>query len=183
MKEGYVPDLLNIVNDWIDSNGGRKILADLIISENHDIFTHEAVKADIRLKEKGILTNRDVKPARYVKRHQYNFQAIEQMYYHYTYKQIAAELGKSLSYITHAIYNLVKSGRLVRTKFPFPKWEEEEDLFILQNGHKLQDSELGAVLGRTKFAVRKRRSILRVRKEDQYKKPSGRYSHKIYKQA
>ena len=43
-------DLLKTVRDWIDKNGGAKLLADIIISENHDIYTHEAVKADKRLK-------------------------------------------------------------------------------------------------------------------------------------
>ena len=54
--------LLKTVRDWIDKNGGAKLLADIIISENHEIYTHEAVKADERLQKLGIFRYDDIKP-------------------------------------------------------------------------------------------------------------------------
>lgn len=170
--------LLKTISDYIHQNGGKDLLADLIISENHDIYQHEAVKADLRLREKGIRSYSDVKPLYHPKNKEYYRQAILHLYPHHTSLEISAILDRSSQYISGVIFKLIHSGFIKDIKPMHKKWSTEDDKFVLENGHRLNNSEISKRLGRTNYAVSRRKYILGVYMEERHKKPSGRHAIK-----
>mgnify|MGYP003554993816 FL=1 len=171
-------DLLKTVRDWIDKNGGAKLLADIIISENHDIYTHEAVKADKRLHKQGIFSYDDIKPLKQKQKSDYFYNAIELMYPHHSYVEMSRILGKPTWYISQVVFILIKQGVLERLNPAPPVWSKEEDDFIKANAYFMSTEDMAQKLNRTIFAVSTRKVKLDVRMEDKYKKQSGRYAHK-----
>jgi hypothetical protein len=171
-------DLLKTVRDWIDENGGAKLLADIIVSENHEIFTHEAVKADERLHKKGIFSYSDIKPLKHFQKSDYFYKAIEYMYPHHSYVEMSNILGKPTHYISKVVFILIKQGVLTRLNPAPPLWSKEEDDFIKANAHCMSSGEIAEKLNRTVFSVGTRKYKLRVRMNEKYYKPRGRYAHK-----
>lgn len=171
-------DLLRKVRDWIDENGGAKLLADIIISENHEIFTHEAVKADIRLHKKGILSYSDIKPLKHFQKSDYFYKAIEYMYPHHSYVEMSKILGKPTWYISQVAFILIKRGVLKRVNPAPPAWSKEDEDFVKDNAYFMSSEDIAEKLNRTVFAVTKRKWLLRVRMDEKYHKLKGRYAHK-----
>ena len=170
--------LLKTVRDWIDKNGGAKLLADIIISENHEIYTHEAVKADERLQKQGIFTYDDIKPLKHSQRSDYFYNAIEIMYPHHSYPEMSRILGKPIRYISQVVFILIKQGVLTRINPTPPLWSKEEDDFIKANAYFMSSEDIAEKLNRTVYAVGTRKYNLGVRMDEKYYKPRSRYAHK-----
>jgi hypothetical protein len=176
-------ELLKTINEWVRINGGAKVLADVIISENHDIYQSESVGADRRLKQMGIISSNDIEPFDAKKKGNYNYQAILLMYPHYSYSQMAEELGKPLQYIQMSVNHLINTGRLVRKPIEYPSWTKEEDEFIIKNARFMNNEKISKSLRRTENAIGNRKTLLGIGLEEKYKGLSGRWSHKYNNQS
>lgn len=166
--------LLKTIKKWINDNGGAKVLSDIIISENHDIFTHEAVKADRRLKNKGILSYDDIKPFKKPKRSRELYSTVEKLYYTHTFIEIAQMLKKPTSYIRQISYTLAKEGKLNRISRKHPNWTNEEDDYIKKHGHYMRTEDIAKHLSRTKLGVQARKKHLRITLDMEHRIFKGR---------
>lgn len=180
MTPNEQPNLLKTITDWIYQNGGFKVLHDVIISENHDIYQKKAVDADNRLKKRGILSYEDLKPESSNRKTAYYHNAIKYMYPHYTSPQIGEILGRSRYYVNTVVTILIRKGEITYIKKSYPDWTEEELQYIRDFGHRLNNKEIGKYLDRTANAVGQARTKLGVPMEDEFKNLSGRKSHKHY---
>lgn len=173
-------ELFKTINDFICDSGGAKMLTDLIISENHEIYEGEAVRADYRLKKKGIISYKDIKPCREFHAHAYTSNAIKYMYPHHSYAEMSEQLNRPLNYVIHSVNLLINSGEIKRVKPFYPIWTAKEMSFLTKNASTMNSSDLAVVLGRTKHAVSKRKMLMHLTMEEKYKKPSGRLAYRTH---
>jgi hypothetical protein len=176
-------NLLTVINEWVRINGGAKILADVIISENHDIYQKQSVSADIRLRKIGIVSNNDIRPFEFKRKSEYKHQAILLMYPYYSYSQIAEELGEPLLYVRNTVSYLIGRGKLDKKPNKAKLWTREENEFIINNARFMNSKKISEYLNRTAYAISNRKTDLGVCLEEKHRGLSGRASHKYNNQS
>lgn len=113
-------DLLDTIEDYIRSNGGRHVLADLIVSENRSIFAQRYHKSVRNLRIRGIISYKDIKPMakRSPQLTMDKSHIIIGMYPHFTYDEISRICDLKFGDVRYCIRRLIKQGKLTKkTKY------------------------------------------------------------------
>ena len=169
------------IERWVRQNGGLKIATDILISENHDIYKAEAVRADARLKKAGIRSYADLQP-KIDSGTAEDLEMVKDLYEQGLLPHQIRSITKiRISRVWSLIRRLIKMGEVESRATVYGVWSEKDLQFLKDNAHRLNNKKLSDFLGRTEWAIAERKKRLGLRMETHHMAPRGRLSPNYYK--
>jgi hypothetical protein len=169
------------IEKWVRQNGGVKIVTDILISENHDIYEAEAVRADARLRKAGIRSYADIQSRIDIVMSD-DLDIVKDLYEQGLSPNRIRSITKiRVSRVWGLIRRLIRTGEIESRAIVSEIWDENDIQFLKWNAHRMNNGKLSAILGRTEQAIATRKKLLGLRMEEKHKAPRGILSNNYYK--